>query len=492
MSGEVTDSRGAAKASAGAERPAGLEEQAAHLAAGRITSAELVERTLSAIAETQERLNAFRVVREEEARVEAAEADRRLAAGERLPLLGVPVAMKDDMDIVGQTTEIGCPGEFAVKTEDCAHVKRLRAAGAIIVGKTTCPEMAMLPVQDSAARGTTRNPWGLEHTPGGSSGGVAAAVAAGVVAGGIGSDGGGSVRIPAAWTHLVGIKTELGRISTWPYPEMVNGLTVMGPLARTVRDAALLLDVVSGNEPGDMHRLAPPPESFLSATERDPGRLRVALAAKPPFSWFPSKLDPQVRGPFEHIADVLRELGHEVFEEDFKYRLIGANFMPRAMNGLRKAAWEVSDHSVLDPRVRANIRLGKVLDGPFLKAARAWQPHIQRRVGSIFDRADVVLAPTTAKPPVGAQALRGLSATKTDRLVVGACPYAWPWNAMEWPGVNVPAGLTADGLPVGVQLLGPGGSEPLLISLAAQLEEIERWQEKWPPNVASTVPLAAD
>jgi amidase len=471
--------------------PAGLEEQAKQLADGAITSSQLVERTLSAIVESQPELNAFRVLREDEARAEAKEADDRLAAGERLPLLGVPVAIKDDMDIVGQTTEIGCPGEFPVKTADCAHVTRLRAAGAVIVGKTTCPEMAMLPVQDSAARGTTRNPWNLDRTPGGSSGGVAAAVAAGLVAGGIGSDGGGSVRIPAAWTHLVGIKTELGRISTWPYPEMVNGLTVMGPLARTVRDAALLLDVVSGNQPGDMHRLAPPPEMFRAAAERDPGKLRIALAMRPPFSWFSSPVDPEVRQMVERIADVLRGLGHEVFVEDLNYRLIGANFMPRAMNGLRKAAWEVPDQTLLDPRVRTSIRLGKVLDGPALNAARAWLPHLQRRVGNIFERADVVLAPTTAKPPVAAQALRGLSATQTDRLVVGACPYAWPWNVLGWPGVNVPAGLTDDGLPVGVQLLGGSGSEPLLISLAAQLEEVERWQDKWPPYTAATVPLAA-
>lgn len=462
----------------------GLTAQASRLASGAITSTELVEQTLSAIAETQPTLNAFRVAREDGARAEAAEADRRLAAGERLPLLGVPVAIKDDVDIVGETTEIGCPGEFPVKTEDCAMVRRLREAGAIVVGKTTCPELAMLPVQDSAARGTTRNPWSLDHTPGGSSGGLAAAVAAGIVAGGIGSDGAGSVRIPAAWTGLVGIKPQVGRISTAPHPEMVQGLTVLGPIARSVRDAALLLDVVSGNDPGDLHPCEAPAESFVSAAEREPGRLRIALAWDHSFSWFPSKLRPEVRERVDHIAGVLRELGHEVFTAGLNYRLIGACFMPRAMRGLRDAAFEVKDRSLLDPRVRQNITLGKLLSGPALAAARAWQPRLESRIGAIFDRADVVLAPTTAAPPLSAQALRGLGPTKTDRVVVGACPYTWPWNVLGWPGVNVPAGLTPDGLPVGAQLLGPASSEPLLISLAAQLENIERWQDRRPPLVA--------
>jgi amidase len=469
----------------------GLEDQAAALAAGEVTSAELVGRAVDAAEATQPSLNAFRVVLGEQARAEAAEADRRLAAGGRAPLLGVPVVVKDDIDLAGQTTEVGMPGEFPVKRADCAMVRRLRESGAVIVGKTTCPELAMLPVQDSAATGTTRNPWNLEHTPGGSSGGVASAVASGIIAGGIGSDGAGSVRIPAAWTHLVGIKPEVGRISTMPHPQMVNGLTVMGPLARNVRDAALLLDLVSGNEPGDEYPCSEPADSFRDAADRDPGRLRIGLAMKHPFSWFGSKIDPEVKRQVERLADVLRELGHDVFEVDMNYRLIGACFMPRAMNGLRGAAWEVRDKSLLDPRVRHNITLGAALNGPALAMSMAWQSRLEQRIGGVFDQVDVVLAPTTAGLPLGAQALRGLSATKTDKVVINACPFTWPWNVLGWPGVNVPAGLSSDGLPIGAQLLGPSESEALLISVAAQLEEVERWQEPWPPTVAGIGALVA-
>lgn len=462
--------------------PKGLAQQAAAVASGAISASELIEHTLAAIDETEPKLNAFRVVRAEEARAEARAADEKIAAGERLPLLGVPVAIKDDTDIVGQTTPIGCPGEFPIKQKDAALVTRLRGAGAIVIGKTTCPELAMLPVQDTELFGTTRNPWDLKRTTGGSSGGAVAAISAGVIAGAIGSDGGGSVRIPAAWTHLVGIKPQVGRITTWPHREMVQGLTVHGPMARTVADAALLLDAVTGNEPGELHKPPPPSAPFRAAADREPGRLRIALAFKPPFSWFKSELDPEIEAAIRRLAGVLGDLGHEIFEEELNYRLIGANFMPRAMRGLRDQAYEVRDFSLLDPRVRQNLALGKVLSGPALAASRAWLPRIQRRVARIFERADVVIAPTTAKPPLGARALRGLSATATDRLVVDACPYAWPWNALGWPGVNVPAGLTSEGLPIGVQLLGPACSEELLISLAAQLEREERWHELWPPH----------
>lgn len=461
---------------------AGVEQQAELLAAGAVTSAELVEHSLDAIEQTQSTLNAFRAVRAGAARDEAAEADRRLAGGERLPLLGVPIAIKDDIDIAGETTEIGCPGSFPAQTADCVMVERLRAAGAIVVGKTTCPELAMWPVTDSLASDTTRNPWDLERTPGGSSGGAAAAVAAGIVAGAIGSDGAGSVRIPAAWNHLVGIKPQVGRISTWPLPEMVNGLAVLGPLARTVRDAALLLDVTSGNEPGDLHRPAPVGDGgFRAAADRDPGRLRIGVSYDHAFSGFPSKMHPAIRAQTERLAGVLRELGHRVVDVRVDYPLLfGATFMPRSMGGLYELAKTLPDRSLLDTRTRQNLRTGALLSGPILRWARRQEPRLHRSIGRLYDDVDVVLMPTTAQPPLPARALRGLSGTKTDAVVVGACPMTWPWNVLGWPGVNVPAGFTDDGLPIGVQLLGNDSSEELLISLAAQLEGVERWDERWP------------
>jgi amidase len=462
---------------------AGAAKHARMLAAGEISARELLELALTRIEATQPSLNAFRCVRSEQARAEAAAADRRLSAGERLPLLGVPIAIKDDVDLAGEESRFGCRGRFATKTADCEAVRRLRAAGAVIVGKTHTPEIGQWPLTEGPEFGATRNPWSLEHTPGGSSGGAAAAVAAGLVSAALGSDGAGSVRIPAAWTGLVGIKPQRGRISTWPEAESFNGLTCLGPLTRTVADGALLMDVLSGNVPGDRHRPPAPHQPYAEAARRDPGRLRIALSERIPFSGAPAKLDPRVRAAVRRLADVLRELGHEVVRDDPAYGLIGLPFMPRSTGGVGDWIANVEEPALLDRRTRANARTGRLLR-PLLGMARKLEAPLQRQVGRVFRRVDIVLAPTTAQPPLPVGAIDGLAPWATDKVVVAACPYAWPWNVLGWPGVNVPAGLTPEGLPVGAQLLGPANSEPRLIALAAQLEAVERWHERRPPAPA--------
>jgi amidase len=465
---------------------AGAAEQARLVRAGEVTARELVEATLARIAQLNPTLNAYRSVLAERALIEADQANARRGAGDdSRPLLGVPVAIKDDMDLAGEATAFGCAGEFAGKSDDGEVARRLRAAGAVIVGKTTSPEFGQWPITEGPAFGQTRNPWSLNHTPGGSSGGSAAAVAAGLVPGAMGSDGAGSVRIPAAWTHLVGIKPQRGRISTMPDPEAFQGLTCIGPLARTVQDAALLLDAVSGAHPGDRHVPDPPAEPFAETARRaEPGRLRIALSFRIPFSGAPAQLDARVRAAVTRLASVLEGLGHDVVEADPSYGLIGATFIPRSMVGLRDWSRRVPDVALLDERTRHNVALGRWVGGPLLAAARALERPFRARVGRIFARADVVLAPTTAQPPLPIGSIDGLGGWATDKVIVGACPYAWPWNVLGWPGVNVPAGLTPEGLPIGAQLLGPGGSEPRLIALAAQLEGVERWHERRPPYAA--------
>ncbi|MFD3330507.1 amidase [Streptomyces sp. NPDC058701] len=457
---------------------ADLTEQVAALAEGRVSSRALIEETLTRIHAAQPVLNAFRRLRSDTALDEADDADERLAAGIRLPLLGVPVAIKDDTDLAGEPTAFGCAGDFPLKTADGEAVRRLRAAGAIIVGKTNTPELGQWPFTEGTAFGATRNPWNHEHTPGGSSGGAAAAVAAGLVPAALGSDGAGSVRIPAAWTHLVGIKPQRGRISTWPDTESFEGLTVPGPLARTVADAALLLDAASGNHPGDRHR--PPSVSMLPAAGRDPGRLRIALSLRAAFAATPAPLHPEVRRATLGMAETLSALGHDVEEATPRYGLIGLTQVPRGMAGIAQWSTRIPEQELLDPRTRNNARLGRALAGPALRAARAAEGPLQRRVGKIFHRFDVVLTPTTATPPPHIGAIGGLSNNRTNRTMIACCPYAWPWNVLGWPAVNVPAGFTAAGLPLGAQLLGPADSEPLLISLAAQLEADQLWQEHRP------------
>ncbi|WP_199571872.1 amidase [Streptomyces murinus] len=464
------------------DRSPGLAESARALAAGEVTSRTLVERTLARIEAGRPVLNAFRIVCAEAALAEADAADRELAAGGRRPLLGVPVAVKDDTDVAGEPTAFGCAGDFPPVAEDGEAVRRLRAAGAVIVGKTNTCELGQWPFTEGRAFGDTRNPWHPGHTPGGSSGGSAAAVAAGLVPAALGSDGAGSVRIPAAWTRLIGIKPQRGRISTWPRPDPFQGITVNGTLARTVADAALLLDAASGSHPRDVHR--PPALTVADAVGRDPGRLRVALSLKPPFTAVPARLHPQIRARVTELAGQLAALGHEVTEDDPPYGQIGLAFVPRATAGIAELVAEAPDPALLDPRTRGAARLGRLLGGAPLRAARRAEVALQGRIGAFFRSYDVILAPTTAAPPPRIGALYGLGGAATDRAMIGACPYAWPWNVLGWPGVNVPAGFAGDGLPVGAQLLGPAGSEPLLVSLAAQLEAELRWYERWPPEPA--------
>jgi len=465
------------------DRSAGLVETARALADGAVTSRALVEQTLARIEADQGSLNAFRIVRAEAALAEADAADKELAAGVRRPLLGVPVAVKDDMDVAGEPTAFGCQGEFPPVTEDGEAVRRLRAAGAVVVGKTNTCEFGQWPFTEGPAFGATRNPWSSDHTPGGSSGGSAAAVAAGLVPAALGSDGAGSVRIPASWTHLIGIKPQRGRISTWPRGESFQGITVNGTLARTVADAALLLDAASGNHALDPHR--PPSMDASGAARRDPGRLRIALALKPPFTALPARLQPAVRAKVVQLAERLAALGHTVEEADPPYGRIGLTFVPRATVGLAERVGEAPFPALLDRRTRDAARLGRLLGGAPLRAARRAEGVLHRRIGAFFTSYDVVLAPTTAAPPPRIGAMLQLSGFATDRAMIAACPYAWPWNVLGWPGVNVPAGFVDGGLPVGAQLLGPAYSEPLLISLAAQLEAELRWHEAWPPPRAA-------
>ncbi|MEU8972385.1 amidase [Streptomyces monashensis] len=469
------------------DRATGLVETRRALTDGEVTSRALVERTLARIEATQGTLNAFRIVRAEAALAEADAADRELAAGARRPLLGVPVAVKDDMEVAGEPTAFGCRGDFPPAVADAEAVRRLRAAGAVIVGKTNTCELGQWPFTEGPAFGDTRNPWHTGHTPGGSSGGSAAAVAAGLVPAALGSDGAGSVRIPAGWTHLIGIKPQRGRISTWPRGESFHGITVNGTLARTVADAALLLDAASGNHHRDPHR--PAALTVADAVGRDPGRLRVALSLKPPFTALPARLHPQIRTRIVQLADRLAALGHEVEEADPPYGQIGLAFLPRATAGIAERAREVPDPALLDPRTRGAARLGRLLGGVPLRAARRAEPVLQRRIGRFFASYDVILAPTTAAPPPLVGALHGLGGTALDRAMIAACPYAWPWNVLGWPGVNVPAGFVDGGLPVGAQLLGPAGSELRLVALAAQLESELRWHEQWPPERTAQAPV---
>ncbi|BCI87043.1 hypothetical protein NIIDMKKI_22490 [Mycobacterium kansasii] len=310
-------------------------------------------------------------------------------------------------------------------------------------------------------------------------GGSAAAVAAGLVTAAIGSDGAGSIRVPAAWTHLVGIKPQRGRISTWPLPEAFNGITVNGVLARTVADAALVLDAASGNVEGDLHR--PPPVTASDYVGIAPGPLKIALSTRAPFNGFRAKLHPEILAATRQVGEQLQLLGHTVVRGNPDYSVqMSWDFLARSTAGLWEWAQRLGDDVTLDPRTVSNLRTGHMLSQAILRSARRHEAAAHRRVGSIFDIVDVVLAPTTALPPPLARAFDQMGGLATDRAIIAACPYTWPWNLLGWPAINVPAGFTVEGLPIGVQLMGPANSEGMLISLAAELEAVSGWAAKQP------------
>ena len=302
-----------------------VQETVAEIGAGGSDAATVLEQALGRIAEHDPRLNAFSVVLAERARAEAAERDA-LPEAERGPLHGVPVAVKEEIDVAGCVTTFGGEANTTPAAADGEVVRRLRAAGAVIVGKTTMPEFGAFPYTESASRGLTRNPWDPTRTPGGSSGGTAAALASGMVPVAIGGDGGGSIRIPAACCGLFGLKPQRGRVTTAPHEHLWWSLGTVGPLSRTVLDSAVVYDVIRGSPPPTASgpgRPAPSPRRRSG----QPGRLRIGWSAKP--VTLGVKPDPIHVRALEETARLLARPGSR--------RAPGRPSLPRPDGGVRAA-----------------------------------------------------------------------------------------------------------------------------------------------------------
>jgi amidase len=448
---------------------AGAAEQARLVAAGDVSARELVDATLERIWQVDPELNAFRVVLAHRALTEADQADARRGAGDRRPLLGVPVAIKDDADVAGEVTAWGSLAHGGPQQRDSDVVRALREAGAIVIGKTHVPELTIFPFTESLAFGATRNPWSLDHTPGGSSGGTAVAVATGMVGVGLGSDGGGSIRIPAAFCGLFGIKPQRDRISLGPnHHDAWHGLTVYGPLARRVADAALFLEAAAGGG------------GFVEAAARAPGRLRVAVSTGLPPGAL-ARLGSEQRGAVEATAELLRSLGHEVAEREIDYGpLAWLNLLTRYLRGIHDDAHGMAHYNRLERRSRGMARLGTLVPTSQLAKARAGEEAIAARVNAIFDHADVVLTPGPSGAPFGVGQFQGRGALWTLNAVASRVPWYGVFNATGQPAASVPAGFDAAGLPLAVQLVGRPDDEATLLSLAAQIEQARPWAERRP------------
>jgi amidase len=458
---------------------AGIARQAELIRGGEVSSTELVELYLRRIGELGPRLNAFTKVLSERAVADAAGADRRVAAGEQGPLLGVPIAVKDTLDVEGEVTGFGTDAFDSPAPADATVVRRLREAGAVIFAKTTLPELAICGFTESKTWGVTRNPWDRDRSTGGSSGGSGAAVAAGLVGAASASDGGGSIRIPAAFCGIFGLKPQRGRVPIEPADHW-RGLSVNGCLTRSVLDTALYLDVITdgGGDPGG----PPAPERpFVEAARTAPPKLRIAISDRPLRAVAPPVVRDEVKRALAETEELLRSLGHDVRRHDPRFGGSGNNFTARYLGGIADDVRAVPHPERLEGRTRGFARLGELYPESLVRRATEAAARDTEKVNASWRDFDVLITPTTGEPPIEARRWEGKSALAT--LIGMSRTYCFTpiWNHTGQPAAAVPAGFTADGLPLSVTLVGRPSDEATLLSLAAQIEAERPWADRRPP-----------
>ena len=446
-------------------------EQAELVRRGEVSPVELVETYLERIERLDPRLNAYVTVCAEAA-LAAARGD--LPDG---PFRGVPLPIKDLTETAGVRTTFSSRA-FAdyVPDFDAAVVRRLKQAGFVVIGKTNTPELGLTAVTESELNGPCRNPWDTSRTPGGSSGGAAAVVAAGLAPAAHGSDGGGSIRIPASCCGIFGIKPSRGRVSPAPYGGL-EGFSTSGPLTRTVVDAAALLDVMAGYEPGDAYWTAPPERPFAAEVGADPGKLLIALATTPPLLDAP--VAPECVAAAEDAARLLAELGHSVEEATPPWQ-------DEQLFGRFMTVWRVipalygKPPEVFEPMTRALIEAAVQTGAVEYVLATTGLREIARRIVAFLDDYDLLLTPTLAQPPVPIGALDDADPWQQIRNAGRFTPFTQVANITGLPAVSVPLGWSEDGLPIGVQLVGGPADEATLFRVSAQLEQARPWRDRRP------------
>jgi len=460
-------------------------ELAAAYRAGRTTPTEVVDHLLQRITAFSDAVGAFVTVTAETARRSAAEAGRRLRDDpDSAPLLlGVPVGIKDLNATAGVRTTFGS----AVSADTVPQVSdelvlRIERAGLVSLGKTNTPEFGSPCYTEPDVAPPARTPYDLDRSAGGSSGGAGAAVAAGLLPVAQGSDGGGSIRIPASVCGLVGLKPSRGRVSAAPMYGDVSGLSAAGPLATTVRDAAALLDAMAGPAVGDPSWAAPMllGESFLGHCEHAPGRLRIARFSRPPIAAGP--VHPESMAAYERTADLLGGLGHEVEEIDLA--------LPADTVALFETVWSVGAASwpvdqALEPELRPLSRWlrarGRHVSGPAFAQALVGMRQAAAAVLRHLAAYDAVLTPTLAQLPAPIGSLRDDDDPAADfEAQKRFTPFTAVWNVTGMPAVSLPVHWTPAGLPVGVMLAGRPGADAALLRLASQVEAACTVDGRWP------------
>jgi aspartyl-tRNA(Asn)/glutamyl-tRNA(Gln) amidotransferase subunit A len=471
----------------------------AAFSAGKASPVEATEAVLARIARLDPQFNAFCLVDAPAARAAARASERRWRRGEPQGLLdGVPVSVKDLLLTAGQPT---LRGSRAVDpagpwTEDAPAVARLREHGAVLIGKTTTPEFGWKGVTDSPLTGITRNPHDPDRTAGGSSGGSAAAVALGLGPLSVGNDGGGSIRIPASFCGVFGLKPTYGRVPLYP-PSPFGTLSHAGPISRTVADAALLLDVISAPDPRDWSELPPAPSEFRGIPAAASGDaplagLRVAYAPAPggvPRTPAAPAVHPEVAAPVAAAVRRLAELGAEVEEADPGYADPVEAFHTLWFSGAAKVAERLTPRQLidLDPGLFAICREGARRSALDYLQATDVRMALGIRMGAFHQRYDLLVTPTLPIPAFAAG--RETPSGEPDVRWTSWTPFSYPFNLTQQPAATLPCGRTADGLPVGVQLVAARHRDDLVLRAAAALERALGPQSALrPPAPAGTMP----
>jgi aspartyl-tRNA(Asn)/glutamyl-tRNA(Gln) amidotransferase subunit A len=469
------------------------------IAAGRASATDICAAALERIGALNAQLNTFRTVDAERARARAAELDRRRSELAALPLLGVPIAVKDNICTRAlRTTASSRILESYVPPYDAAVIERLEAAGAVLVGKTNCDEFAMGSSTENSAFGPTRNPWNLDRIPGGSSGGSAAAVAARMVPIALGSDTGGSIRQPAALCGVVGLKPTYGRVSRYGLLAFASSLDQIGPIATTVEDAALALSVIAGHDPRDATASRAAVPEFSTETSGDSLKgVRIGV----PRDVVGEGIDDGVRAAFEQAMTVLADRGAALVDVALPHsrhaipvyyliataeassnlaRYDGVRYGMRAPADALIAMYEKTRGSGFGAEVKRRIMLGTYVlsagyyDAYYLKAQQV-RTLINSDYDAAFDKADLVAMPTspTAAFPIGERIADPVQMYLADVFTVGA-------NLAGLPAISVPCGFTADGLPVGLQLTARRMDESTALRAAAAYEQVTAWNRQLP------------
>ncbi len=468
-------------------RPA--TELAALVRSGELSARELVEASLRRIDELEPTINAFTHV----AHASALATADAIGPGDSRPFAGIPIAIKDNRPVAGMPLTMASDlfGEFT-PSYDAACVRRLRQAGFVIVGKTSMPEMGILPTTEPRRFGPTRNPWNIDRTPGGSSGGAAAAVAAGMVPVAHGNDGGGSIRIPASCCGLVGLKPARGRVSSAP-DSGHSFLVCDGVLTRTVADTASVLDVLAGPEPGDATWAPPAPAGgYAALTAVDPGRLRIGLALNPPLEG--ATVDPVCAQAARDAAVLLDSLGHEIEEitppwsnldllPDFT-RAFGPAVSLAVWSGGEIAGREPTAEDV-EPLTWALWERARAQDTIAYLSAQSRIESVARSLIGFLAGYDAVLTPALASRPVATGEIhgRGPDPMGNYRRSGAFTPFTAIINITGQPAIALPLYQGDDGLPTAVQLIGPPAREEVLLGLATQLERALPWADRVPPGL---------